>query len=128
MDYRLINRRQVMFENAKWLGVPRSEIEKWNILEGDMTGRFAYFRTEVTLEEPGKLNLEITANARYRLWINEQPVASGPCKGDGWRQYGDSMNISQYLHTGKNVIAVQVLYQNPYSAIYQTDERYFADN
>lgn len=112
-----------MFENAKWLGVPRSEIEKWNILEGDMTGRFAYFRTEVTLEEPGNLNLEITANARYRLWINEHPAASGPCKGDGWRQYGDSINVSQYLQTGKNVIAVQVLYQNPYSAIYQTDER-----
>lgn len=36
-----------MWKEAMWLGLPKSELEKWNILEGDLTGRFAYYRCEV---------------------------------------------------------------------------------
>ena len=42
-----------MWKEAVWLGVPRAEIEKWNILEGDMTGRFAYYRLEAEAPERG---------------------------------------------------------------------------
>ncbi len=112
-----------MLEHAMWIGVPKSEIEKWEILEGDMSGRFAYFRLEKNLANAEKLEIEITANARYRLWVNEIPVCSGPCKGDTWRQYCDIIDVSEYLKNGKNVFAVQVLYQDPYTAVKSTDER-----
>ena len=69
-----------MFAKAKWIGVPYSEIKKWNILQGDMNNRFAYFCLDVDLKHTGKLLLQITAVARYRLWINGKSVLSGPCK------------------------------------------------
>ena len=99
----------MMFTNAKWIGVPLSEIIKWNILQGDMNNRFAFFRLDIDLEEVGKLFLQITAVARYRLWINGKPVLSGPCKGDRYRQYYDGVDVSDYLKKGRNCFAVQVL-------------------
>ena len=37
-----------MWKNAKWIGLPREEIEAKRIYSGDMTGRFAYFRKKFT--------------------------------------------------------------------------------
>lgn len=113
-----------MWNEAKWLGVPGNEIEKWNILEGDLTGRFAYYRCEAEIPaEHAKLEMDITANSRYRLWINGKSVLSGPCKGDRNRHYYDRIQVADHLVKGKNVFAVQVLYCNPDSAVLQTDER-----
>lgn len=115
---------KVMWKEAKWLGVPKNEIEKWNILEGDMTGRFAYYRCEAEIpSDKAELKLLITANSRYRLWVNGQPVLSGPCKGDKNRHYYEWVEVTDYLIKGKNVIAVQVLYCDPESAVLQMDER-----
>lgn len=112
-----------MWKDAVWLGVPSNEINKWNILEGDMTGRFAYYRYEFIVEEQAELNICITANSKYRLWVNNQSVLSGPCKGDAYRHYYDEVDISNYLVMGKNVLAVKVLYCDPNPAISQMDER-----
>ncbi len=112
-----------MWQDAVWIGIPKSELEKWKILEGDLTGRFAYYRYEIELKETAELTIDITANSRYRLWINGKPVLSGPCKGDLYRHFYETVNVSAYLKTGKNVFAVQVLYNNACTAIHQTDER-----
>lgn len=114
----------MLWKEAKWLGVPKNEIEKWNILEGDMTGRFAYYRCEADIAaDKAELELLITANSRYRLWINGQPVLSGPCKGDKSRHYYEQVEVTDHLIKGKNIIAVQVLYCDPDSAVLQSDER-----
>lgn len=98
-----------MWNEAIWLGLPRAEIEEKRIYQGDMNGRFAYYRLEVELERPGELTADISANSRYRLWINGEPVLSGPCRSDRFRQYYESVELGEYLKPGKNVFAVQVL-------------------
>ena len=112
-----------MWKNAKWLGLPRQELEEKKILHGDLGGRFAYFRCEQALPAKCTLTLDITANSRYRLWINARPVLSGPCKGDRNRQYYETVDVSEYLCEGKNVFCVQVLYNDPDMVERQTDER-----
>lgn len=112
-----------MWKDAVWLGVPASEIKQKKIYEGDMTGRFAYYRCELEIPVKAGLVMDITANSRYRLWINARPVLSGPCKGDEYRCYYETVDVSSYLVTGKNVFAVQVLYNNPDTAVDQTKER-----
>ena len=64
-----------MWKKAMWVGVPREEIEEKKIYQGDMNGRFAYYRLEIELEEAGEAIVDLSANSRYRLWINEKPVA-----------------------------------------------------
>ena len=42
-----------MFRDSMWIGVPRTELKKWNILEGDLTGCFAYYKCELELMVAG---------------------------------------------------------------------------
>ncbi len=100
-----------MWNEASWLGLPREEIEEKKIYQGDMNGRFVYYRLEAELGEVqgAVLTADISANSRYRLWINEAPVLSGPCRSDRFRQYYETVDLGPYLRPGKNVFAVQVL-------------------
>ena len=112
-----------MWKEAKWLKVPMEEIRRKKIYQGDMTGRFAYFRCEAELPENVHLTVDISASSRYRLWVNNRPVLSGPCKGDGWRQYYETVELTDLLLPGRNIFCAQVLYNDPNTAEIQTDER-----
>lgn len=98
-----------MFESVSWIGVPKKEYIEKGIAKNDCNGRFAYFRHCFSLEEKGVCTLHISANSRYRMWVNGKPVLSGPCRGDRWYTYYDTVDISFGLQTGENVIGVQVL-------------------
>lgn len=98
-----------MWNEALWLGLPRAEIEEKKIYQGDMNGRFAYYRLAFDLEQEAQLKADISANSRYRLWVNEEPILSGPCRSDRFRQYYETVELGLYLRPGKNVLAVQVL-------------------
>ena len=104
-----------MWKKAKWIGISAEQIRTEQIYAGDMNGRFAYFRKVVFCQEqPENCEIDITANTRYRLWINGEPVLSGPCKGDWNSHYYETVDVTKYLRLGENVFAVQVLFLNPY--------------
>lgn len=107
-----------MWKDAYWIGLPESELRRWPILQGDLTGRFAYYRTSFCCMEGSTLSVNLTANSRYRLWVNGVPVQSGPCKGDLTRHYYDMVTLTPYLCAGKNVIAVQVLFNEASASQY----------
>lgn len=111
-----------MWKDIQWLRLPKEELQDKQIIHGDLGGRFAYFRCEKELPLGARLTAAITAVSRYRLWVNGVPVLSGPCKGDMNRQYYETVELTDYLQAGRNVFAVQVLYQEPDMARDQTDE------
>ncbi|NLU36104.1 MAG: family 78 glycoside hydrolase catalytic domain [Clostridiales bacterium] len=96
-------------KNAYWIGVPD---EAWKAV-GQTISRSdnitAYFRYTFSVTQPGKLVFKISANSRYRLWVNGRPILSGPLKGDGWRQYYETVDVSKHLRPGFNCIAVKVV-------------------
>lgn len=98
-----------MWDKAMWIGVPREEIREKQIYQGEMNGRFAYFVNSFSLEEAGELVIHISAASRYRLWANGVGVQSGPCRGDNFRQYYETIDVSPWLKIGENRLAVQVL-------------------
>jgi alpha-L-rhamnosidase len=55
------------------------------------------------------LKIDITADSRYRLFVNGQSVSVGPCKGDRHVHYYETVDVSKYLVKGKNALAVKVL-------------------
>ena len=112
-----------MKERTQWIRIPREELARKQIFHGDLGERFAYFRCEQTLPKDAHLTACVTAVSRYRLWVNGKPVLSGPCKGDLNRQYYETVELTPYLRTGKNVFAVQVLFNDPDIARDQTDTR-----
>ena len=112
-----------MWKEACWLRVPAEEIKSKEIFEGDLNGRFAWFRCGINAPFDGRLKILISAVSRYRLWVNGAPVHSGPLRGDRYRQYYDELDLSTYLKEGQNTILVKVLYGNPYSVFSQHEER-----
>jgi alpha-L-rhamnosidase len=73
------------------------------------------FRRTFQIEEnPQGTRLSLTADSRYKLWINGRFVARGPARCYPSAQSVDELDIAPYLRPGMNVLAVQV-YQPGYS-------------
>src|SRR6478735_1767536 len=74
-------------------------------------GRLVHFRKTffVNSEIPTSLPIQITADTRYKLYVNKQLAAYGPVKGDASLWFYDEVDISPYLRLGDNYIAIHVL-------------------
>ena len=70
----------------------------------------ALFRKKINIAGiPLEGKIRISADSRYKLYINGKLVEVGPCKGDRQVWYVDEIDILSYLKKGKNVLAVKVL-------------------
>lgn len=68
------------------------------------------FRKEIDIQRmPQKGIIQVSADSRYKLYVNGQLAEIGPCKGDRQIWFADKVNLMPYLKKGKNVLAVRVL-------------------
>lgn len=87
-----------------WMWTPQ-----WSS-EDDKEPRFVYFRKEIFMTDlPETYEVLISADSRYKLYINGKFVQAGPEKGNQNFRYCDKADIISFLVKGKNVIAVEVL-------------------
>lgn len=70
----------------------------------------ALFRKNIELlAEPEKAVLRISADSRYKLFVNGKFAEMGPSRGDHQVWFLDEVDIMPYLNKGKNVLSVMVL-------------------
>ncbi|MDB5229436.1 MAG: alpha-L-rhamnosidase [Chitinophagaceae bacterium] len=68
-----------------------------------------HFRNTIALEsKPQKFIVHVSADNRYRLFVNGKAVCSGPSRGDLYNWYFETLDIAPFLLPGKNVIAALV--------------------
>lgn len=53
--------------------------------------------------------LHFSADTRYKLFVNGEPVAVGPARGSPWIWYYDTLDIAPYLREGKNTVQFDVV-------------------
>lgn len=85
---------------AKWITHPAAAKADYGIW---------LFRQRLELPaKPARFVVHVTADARYQLWVNGQPVCRGPQASDlpEWRY--ESVDLAPWLQAGANVIAAQV--------------------
>lgn len=83
--------------------------QQWNG-EDKETPRVVYFRRKVSVSNQIKsANIRISADSRYKLYVNGRLVEVGPSKGDQQVWFCDSLNLVSYLKEGENILAVKVL-------------------
>ena len=68
-----------------------------------------FFKKDFDLKTVKKGIIEISAQSRYKLYINDSFVCCGPCKGSREKTFFDTVDVTKYLKKGKNQIFVQVL-------------------
>ena len=70
----------------------------------------ALFRKEFELTEvPQEGKIKISADSRYKLYVNGKLVEVGPSKGDSQVWYVDEVDLLPFLKKGRNVLSVCVL-------------------
>ena len=87
-------------EGAYWIGSDHAF---------DLAETYLNFRYDLDVPTaPGEALFTLTADSRYRLWVNGATVARGPARCWPWAQAMDVLDIAPYLQAGVNRIAVQV--------------------
>ena len=72
---------------------------------------FVCFRKEFQISSiPPKCVVNVSADSRYKLYVNSVLVETGPCKGDSSVWYYETVEIQQYLKVGENCICAEVLH------------------
>ena len=86
--------------NAYWVAVPDEPAH------GD--GVY-FFRKSFTLSvKPSKFIIHVSADNRYKLFINGQLVSLGPARGDLFHWNYEKVDIASYLNEGQNTAAAIV--------------------
>ena len=89
---------------TNWMWIP-----DWNPEDQAKTTIVCFRRTLWLSRVAGKADVEITADSRYKLYLNGKLVEFGPMKGDDQVWYVDRIDLTPYLVVGENVIAAEVL-------------------
>lgn len=89
------------FEGCGWIWYDHYGYEDVNV--------FMYARKSFYLKEiPEKSEIKITADTRYKLYVNGEYVCYGPARGFLESYPFDRVDIGKYLRKGENVIGVVV--------------------
>ena len=86
--------------DAVWISPPNKDLLSYGVY---------HFRKTFNLtSKPQLFIINLSADNRYRLFINGKSVCSGPAKGELNHWQFETIDIANFLVSGKNVIAVQV--------------------
>ncbi|MGF7031525.1 hypothetical protein J2T17_002436 [Paenibacillus mucilaginosus] len=101
-ENRLWNARWIWHQSYPWTSDPGTHEMVW-------------FRREFDVTDPhlAQLVVDVSADSRYRLFLNGDSVSVGPCKGDRSTHYYETVDLSERLIAGTNVLAAQVLHFAP---------------
>lgn len=96
---------------ASWITCPGASLRSYGVY---------HFRKTFTLaQQPAQFIVHVTADNRYRLFVNGTPVCNGPARGDLYNWYFETIDIAPYLKTGANSIAALVWNMGEEAAVAQ---------
>jgi alpha-L-rhamnosidase len=89
---------------SSWIWIP-----SWNEKDKEAP-QIVYFRKVLELDAvPAQFIVKLSADSRYKFYINEKLVEVGPSKGDNKVWFYEEKDITPYLQKGANVLAAVVL-------------------
>jgi len=101
--------------NAHWITCPNVPARAYGV--------YHFRKTFFLSQAPGQFLIHVTADNRYRLFINGKAVGRGPTRGDLYNWNFDTYNIVPYLQKGKNVIAALVWNMGEFAPVAQVSNQ-----
>lgn len=80
----------------------------WSLAD-DQVPKLVYFRKQFSLSSIKKGEFAISADSRYKLYLNGHLIEVGPSKGDDKVWFLDTIDVTDHLLEGRNTIGVIVL-------------------
>ena len=69
------------------------------------------FEKSITASEASEIELNVSADTRYKLYFNGEYICEGPCQSDHWFWRYETVKIpKELIRDGQNSITVDVLY------------------
>jgi hypothetical protein len=93
---------QTNYWSAKWLVHPTAPAKQYGV--------FHFRKTFDVAQKPARFVVHVSADNRYRLFVNGKAVAMGPARSDTQNWNYETLDLAPYLQTGRNVLAAQVWY------------------
>lgn len=89
-------------KETSWMWISDSDLNE---------NEFVEFRREFYAEKkPERLIVRVSADSRYKLYVNGLFVEFGPSKGNKRQWYYDEIDLAGQIHAGMNEITVMVLH------------------
>jgi len=86
--------------NASWIAAPGDDGMQYGVY---------YFRKGIHLpSKPTSFLVHVSADNRFKLFVNEQLVALGPARGDRYNWNYETVDLAPYLNKDDNMIAAMV--------------------
>ncbi len=85
---------------ARWITCPG--------ISGSEYGVYLFRKTAIIEKEAKEFIIHVSADNRYKLYVNEKYICNGPARGDLLKWYFESINIAPHLKEGKNIITAVV--------------------
>ena len=96
-----------------WITVPQESISEYGVY---------HFRKTLQLDAvPATYVVHISADNRYKLYVNEQLVSLGPSRGDQNNWNLTTLDLAPYLKAGRNILAAVVWYFADQAPVAQMD-------
>lgn len=101
--------------SAKWIAMQGSPGTEYGIY---------YFRKNVSLSaKPSSFKVHVSADNRYKLYVNGKLVALGPARGDNYSWNYETVDLAPYLKQGDNAVAALVFNESEFRPVAQISFR-----
>jgi len=92
--------------NANWIAAPNDPGNGYGVY---------YFRKNIDLAaKPASFIIHVSADNRYKLYVNGTLVSLGPARGDTYYWNYETVDLAPYLVAGKNTVAALVYNEAEY--------------
>ncbi len=85
---------------ASWVEVPDEPSNKYGV--------YLFRKSIIFNNRPESFVIHVSADNRYKLFVNERLVSLGPARGDIDHWNFETIDIAPFLRDGKNIIAAKV--------------------
>ena len=94
------NKWQNTIWEAKWLVHPTASARAYGVY---------HFRKTISVaQKPAEFMVHVSADNRYRLFVNGQAVAMGPARSDTQHWNYETLDLAPFMQAGNNTLAAQV--------------------
>src|SRR5690349_21440429 len=97
--------------NAQWITGPGGSLNMWSGIVPTELKQYGVYKFRKTFDlstKPSSFVIHVSADNRYKLFVNGTLVSLGPARGDLFHWNFETVDISSYLQSGKNVISAVV--------------------